>query len=134
MRYLLRCFLFTTFALWLTSQVIPGIEVSGGWQGMLFTALVLSLLMLIVRPILKILFIPINIMTFGLLSWGVNIIVVYLLTFLVPGVIISNWNFQGFASYGFVIPAFRVSYILSLTLITVFLTITTNILHDISEH
>ncbi|HBA51406.1 MAG: hypothetical protein UV63_C0026G0004 [Microgenomates group bacterium GW2011_GWC1_43_11] len=134
MKYLLRCFLFNAFALWLTSQIMPGIIVSGGWQGMLCTALILSLLMLIVQPLLKILFIPINIMTFGLLSWAVNVIVVYLLTFLAPGVLISPWDFPGFSSYGFVIPGFHISYILSLMGITIALTVITNILHTISEH
>jgi uncharacterized membrane protein YvlD (DUF360 family) len=90
--------------------------------------------MLIVQPLLKILFIPINIMTFGLLSWAVNVIVVYLLTFLAPGVQISAWIFPGFSSYGFVIPTFPVSYVLSLTCITIALTFLTNVLHTISEH
>lgn len=113
---------------------MPGIVVRGGWQGMLFSALVLSLLMLIVQPILKILFIPINIMTFGLLSWAVNVIVVYILTFLVPGVVISAWDFPGFSSYGFTIPPFYVSYVISLTFVTIILTAMTNILHAIIEH
>jgi putative membrane protein len=134
MKYLLRCFLFNAFALWLTSQIIPGIQVSGGWQGMLFTAGILSILMLIVQPLLKILFIPINIMTFGLLSWAVNVIVVYLLTFLAPGVVITAWNFPGYSFAGFVIPSFPVSYLVSLIFITMMLTLMTNILHDISEH
>lgn len=133
MKYLLRCFLFNAFAVWLTSQILPGIIVNGGWQGILFTAFVLSILMLTVQPILKILFIPINIMTFGLLSWAVNVIVVYLLTFLVPAVKIVSWNFAGFSSAGFVIPAFPVSYLLSLTLVTIMLTLISNILHNISE-
>jgi len=134
MKYLVRCFLFNAFALWLTSQIIPGIRVSEGWQGILFSAFILSILMLTVQPILKILFIPINIMTFGLLSWTVNVIVVYLLTFIAPGVQISAWVFPGFSSYGFVIPTFSVSYILSLCVITIVLTALTNILHNVSEH
>jgi len=133
MKYILRCFLFNAFSLWLITQIIPGIQINGGWQGTLITSLVLTILMLIVRPLLKILFIPINIMTFGLLAWAVNVIVVYLLTFLVPAVVITPWQFPGFSSYGFIIPPFPVSYILSLTIITVVLTIFTNILYDISE-
>jgi len=134
MKYLIRCFLFNTFALWLTSQIIPGISVNGGWQGILFSACILSLLMFIVQPLLKILFIPINIMTFGLLSWAVNVIVVYLLTFFAPGVQIVPWTFPGVSSSGFVIPTFPVSYILSLTCVTIVLTFFTNILHNVSEH
>jgi len=134
MKHILQSFLFNAFALWLTSQIIPGIQMGGGWQEILFTAFVLSLLMLIVQPLLKILFIPINIMTFGLLSWAVNVIVIYLLTFLVPGVVISAWYFPGFSSNGFTIPGCNVSYIMSLILVTVFLTTLTNLFHNISEN
>ena len=133
MKYLVRCFLFNSFALWLCAQVIPGIEIRGGWEGMLFSALVLSILMLIVKPLLKILFIPVNIMTFGLLSWTINIIVVYLLTFLVPGVVIHPWNFSGISFSGIIIPAFPVSYMLSLTCVTISLTVLSNVFHTVSE-
>jgi len=133
MKYILRCFLFNAFSLWLTGQIIPGIQINGGWQGTLTTSLVLTLLMLIIRPLLKILFIPINIMTFGLLAWAVNVIVVYLLTFLVPAVVIIPWIFPGFSYFGFIVPSFPVSYILSLIIVTVILTVFTNILYDISE-
>jgi putative membrane protein len=133
MKYILRSFLFHTCALWLTTQIIPGFAIQGGLQGMLFTALILSLLMLIVKPILKILFIPINFMTFGLLSWAVNIIVVYLLTFLVSGVLIEPWIFPGVSISGFIIPTFPVSYIASLTCITIMLTVLTNIFYSISD-
>lgn len=133
MKYLLRCFLFNAFALWLTSQIIPGIRIQEGWQGVLFSALILSILMLTVQPILKILFIPINIMTFGLLSWAVNVIVVYLLTFIAPGVQIVPWVFPGFSFSGFIIPTISISYILSLISVTMVLTIFTNILHTASE-
>lgn len=134
MKYLLRCFLIYAFSLWLLSQTIPGIRIGGGWEGVLFSALVLSLLMLLVKPLLKILFIPINIMTFGLLSWVVNVIVIYILTFLAPGVVISPWEFQGFSGYGFIIPSFNVSYLLSLTFVTIVLTLLTNALQAIIEH
>jgi len=133
MKYFLRMFLFQAFALWLISQTIPGIQIKDGWQGMLFTALVLSILMVIIKPLLKILFIPINIMTFGLFSWTINVFVMYLLTFLVPSIIITPWNFSGFTYAGFVIPDFHVTYILSLTGITIALTILTNIFQYLHE-
>ena len=134
MKYVLRCFLFHAFSLWLTTQILPGISVNGGWQGILISACILSILMLFVKPLLKILFIPINIMTFGLLSWTVNVMVIYFLTFLAPGVQISSWIFSGFSNNGFVIPSFPVSYMLSLVIVTIVLTTFTNILHNVSEN
>ncbi len=133
MKYLVRVFLFHVFALWLTSQMIPGLVMDDGWQLLLMAGLVLSLLMLIVKPILSILFIPINILTFGLVSWFINVIVIYLLTLLLPEIQINAWTFQGWSGWGFAIPAFEVQYFFSLVGISVLITFFTNVLHEVSE-
>lgn len=49
------------------------------------SAVVLAVLMLLARPILKVLFLPVNLITFGLFSWFINVIVLWLATVLVPG-------------------------------------------------
>ena len=114
MKYLIRVFLFNVFALWLASQLYPGIVVAGGWQAILSAGTVLSLLMILVQPVLKILFIPINILTFGLASWLINVIVLYLLTLFVPAVQVVAWVFPGIWWQGVVVPSFSLSYTLSL--------------------
>ena len=133
MKYLVRVFLFNVFALWLTSQLVPGITISGGWQMMLIAGLVLSLLMLVVAPILRILFIPINILTFGLVSWFINVIVLFLLTILLPQVTITAWTYQGLSFAGFVVPSLIISYPISLIGTSLFITFFSNFLHRVSE-
>lgn len=133
MKYLLRVFLFNVFGIWITSQILPSLTISGGWQMVMLAGLTLSILMLIVKPILKILFIPINILTFGLLSWLVNVIVIYLLIIVVPEVTITPWTFSGTNWGGFVIPPFHLTYILSLIVTSLVITLVTNLFHDISE-
>jgi len=133
MKHLVRVFLFNVFALWLTSQALPGIVITGGWQTILFAGFVLCLLMLIVAPILKILFIPINILTFGLLSWLVNVMVIYLLTLFVPEIQVNAWVFAGASWAGFVIPRIEVGYFLSLVLTSLSIAVITDILHYVSE-
>ena len=133
MKHLIRVFLFNVFALWLTSQILPGIIIAGSWQTILFAGLILAFLMLIVAPILKILFIPINILTFGLLAWFVNVIVIYLLTLVVPEIQINSWTFAGWSWAGFVIPSFAVSYFLSLVIASLMIATITDILHYVSE-
>lgn len=133
MRYLLRVFLFNSFSLWLVSQILPALAVTGGWQGLLFSGLVLSLLMILVAPILKILFLPINIITFGLMSWVINVGVLYLLTVFVSGVSVHAWVFPGASWQGFTVPAMTLSYPVALILASLAVTFFTNLLHDISE-
>ena len=52
MKFLARAFVFSVFALWLTSQFIPAFRVSGGVGTYLMGGLVFSILDLIVKPML----------------------------------------------------------------------------------
>jgi len=133
MKHLIRVFLFNVFALWLTSEIFPSLVIPGGWQTILFAGFVLSILMLIVAPILKILFIPINILTFGLLSWLINVIVIYLLTVFVPEIQVQPSAFNGITWAGFVIPSFQLSYFLALVVVSLCISTITDILHYVSE-
>jgi putative membrane protein len=133
MKHLIRTFLFNVFALWFTSQVVPALVAPGGWQTICFAGFVLSILMLIVAPILRILFIPINILTFGLLSWLINVIVIYLLTVFVPEIQIKSWLFPGFSWSGFIIPSLQLSYIASLIVTSFCISTITDVLHYVSE-
>lgn len=134
MKYLVRVFLFHSFSLWLVSQILPALSIHGGWTVLLFAGLILSLLMLLVAPILRILFIPINIITFGLLSWAINVIVLWLLTIFVPNVTISAWTFPGVSWAGFVIPSAKLSYGLALIVVSLAVSFLVNVFHDISEN
>lgn len=52
---------------------------------LLLAAVVFEILFSVVKPILKLLFLPINIVTLGLFSALLNIFLLWLVTFLVPG-------------------------------------------------
>ncbi len=133
MKHLVRVFLFHVFALWFTSQILPTLSISPGWQTIVFAGFILSLLMLIVAPMLKILFIPINILTFGLLSWLINVIVIYLLTVFVPEIQVVEWLFPGASWAGFVIPQIRFSYFPSLVVTSLCISTIADVLHYVSE-
>lgn len=133
MKYLARVYLFNVFSLWLTSSIFPAFNIHGSWQTILLAGIVLSGLMIIVKPILKILFIPINILSFGLLSWMINVVVIYLLTVLVAEVEINAWMFPGINYMGFVIPEIKISYFAALIIASVSVTFISNLLHNVSE-
>jgi len=133
MKYFIKTWVFYVFALWLTKELFPAFIISGSWTTVFLSGLILSILMLIVKPILKILFIPINILTFGLLSWVVNVVVIYLLTIVAPNVSVSAWYFPGISWQGFTIPGTQLSYILCLVITAVGVTSITNFLENITE-
>lgn len=105
MKGLLRGFLINLFTLWLTAQVILGFRLEGGPQTLLLGAAVLTLILIFIKPILKLLFLPINFLTLGLFSWLINVATLYLLTVFVPQIKVSPFQFPGFSYQGFVIPA-----------------------------
>lgn len=72
MRLLIR-WIFTSLALILASQIVPGIRVGhNAWTAVAVMALVLGLINVTVRPILKLLSCPLIILTLGLFALVIN--------------------------------------------------------------
>jgi len=105
MKGLLRVFLINLFTLWLTAQAVAGFKVQNGWETYIFGAAVLGLILIFIKPLLKLLFLPINFLTLGIFSWVINVAILYLLTIFVPQIRILPFQFSGFSYQGFNIPA-----------------------------
>lgn len=82
--------LISAVAVYVASLFIPGISVTGGVSTYLVVAIVLGLLNAFVKPILTILTIPITILTLGLFLIVINVLMVYLAAYLVPGFNVSG--------------------------------------------
>ena len=59
-------------ALYVAVLIVPGIELSGDWTGVLWLALIFGLLNALVRPLLKLLTCPLIILTLGLFTILIN--------------------------------------------------------------
>jgi len=92
----------TAAGLLLIAQYIPGISVSN-FTTAIIVALVWGLIGLTLKPVLKLLTLPITILTLGLFSFILNAVLFWLVSVFVPG----------FSVAGF-IPALEGSVILSL--------------------
>lgn len=124
----LKAFVFNLTALWFATELIEGVAYANGYQTILMAAFALTLINLLVRPLIKLLFLPINLITLGAFRWLINVVALYLVTLFVPQFKISPFFFAGFSSGGFSLPqvylgAFWVYVIVSLliSLITTFL-------------
>lgn len=104
MKTIIRSLAINIFALWAVQEVISGFRIAGGAQNLILVAGALTLLDTFAKPILKILFLPINIATMGLFSWVINVLIIYGLDYFFAEVTISPWTFPGFAYEGFNIP------------------------------
>lgn len=109
MKKLLRSVVINIFALWLTSQLVGGFSYSGGWQTLALAAVVFGMINLLIRPLVKLLLLPINLLTLGLLGWLVNVLMLYLLTMLIPKIKLEAFEFSEVAYKGFLIPTLEIS-------------------------
>lgn len=83
-------FIANTVGLTLASQLISGFIIAGGLSSLLSLALVLTILNLIFKPVLKLIFMPFIILTLGLALIMVNAIMLYILDFLSQNLTISG--------------------------------------------
>ncbi|KKR71142.1 MAG: putative membrane protein [Candidatus Woesebacteria bacterium GW2011_GWA2_40_7b] len=104
MRAIFKHFIIDTVSLYLISQSITGLVFENGLYTLLLTGLVLMLTTMVIRPIINLLLLPINLVTFGLFKWVAYAISFYLVTLLVPGFKLLDFLFKGYSSNLFSIP------------------------------
>ena len=90
MRMLIK-YLCTAAAVALTIYLVPGVSVAGGWPTILLVALVWSIIVGAIRPVLRILTLPITFLTLGLSSLIINTLLFWAMTFLIPGFIVGGF-------------------------------------------
>ena len=96
MYFLLRL-LINASALWVAIQLVGGIDHRGTWWSLLLVALVFGVLNAGVRPLLKLLSIPLIIVTLGLFIFVINALML-LLTSWVSGLLDLGFYVDGFWS------------------------------------
>ena len=84
-------YLGTVAAFILTVYLVPGLVVTGGWETILLAALVWSVIVMVIRPVLRILTLPITIITFGIFSLILNALLFWAMTLIVPGFEITSF-------------------------------------------
>ena len=94
MLFLLRL-LINAAALWVAIQLVDGIEHRGSWWSLLFVALVFGLLNASIKPLLKLLSLPIIILTLGLFLFVINALML-LMTGWVSGLFNLGFRVDGF--------------------------------------
>lgn len=91
---MLRPFVRTAIVLFVLSFILPTVNFAD-WVALLVASVVLTLMFSVVKPILKLLTLPINIVTLGLFSSVISAVLLWLTTYLVPGFEIANTTLLG---------------------------------------
>lgn len=109
MKSLLRNFLINLGALWVTAEILPALVISGGIRGLVIGALAFMSMNLLLVPLLRILLLPLNLLTLGIFAWLSNVLALYLLASVIPNFQLIPYNFPGFDYQGFIVPAIELS-------------------------
>lgn len=76
--------------LWLASQFVTGVEFLGSWQDFLLVGLILGLINFFIKPILKLITLPLRMLTLGLFGLVINMAMIWLVDILFAELIIQG--------------------------------------------
>lgn len=109
MKTLLRYFLINLVSLWAATKIIPGLTFSGGAKSLIVGGLAFMAINLVLVPLLRILLLPLNLLTLGLFAWITNVLALYALTSVISDFALAPYTFAGFNFNGFILPSYELS-------------------------
>lgn len=92
---ILRPFIITGITLAIIAYFLPTVTFVH-WTTIIIAAVVITILNMLIRPALNLLFLPVNIITLGLFSVVINVGLLWLATYLVPGFFIAEMSLFGY--------------------------------------
>ncbi|MCX8004571.1 MAG: phage holin family protein [Burkholderiaceae bacterium] len=101
---LLLVWLLNAVALWLVTQLLPGVRITEWWPHALIAVLVLGLLNTLVRPLLVLLTLPVTILTLGLFLLVINALLFWAVGSMLRGFEVDGfwWAFGGALLYSII--------------------------------
>jgi putative membrane protein len=76
--------------LWLAIKFVDGVTLVGTWQNLAIIGIVLGILNVFIKPILKLITLPVRMLTLGLFSLVINIAIIWAIDILFPELIITG--------------------------------------------
>lgn len=110
MKRIIRMLIFSALAIYLTSLYNKGFILNNDPKQLLLATLVVSVLFYIINPLAKIILLPINFLTLGLVSLVLYIFLFHFLLNYFSVISIKAWVFPGISVNGFSISKFPISY------------------------
>lgn len=129
MKNLLRHYIIDLTALYFVSTFASGMIFARGTQTLLLATAGLTVFSILAKPVINLLLLPINLITFGLFRWASSVIALYLVTLVVPGFEINSFAFSGLATNLIIIPPINLEGFLALVAYSFVISIFTSLIH-----
>lgn len=98
MKKLLRTFVIETVILYLISLVAKGLVFEEGLKSLVVTGAALTLGTYFIKPVISLLILPLNLITFGLFKWVAHAIMLFLVDLVLTDFTVVYFEFAGFSS------------------------------------
>jgi putative membrane protein len=95
MKLIVRIFI-NAVAIWVTSLVLSGLSFEGDFLSLILVGLIFGLVNALIRPIVKLLTLPINILTLGLFTLVINALMLMLTAALSTSLDLTGSFFENF--------------------------------------
>ena len=128
MKDFLRQSLINSFSLYLVSSIFPGLTVPPLVFNLIWAGIIFTLVNRLVKPIIKLILLPINLITLGLFGWLANVLVLLIATRLVDSLTFTGFVSSAFTYSGFSVPSLTFSPFVVLIIASFLLSLTFNLL------
>lgn len=118
------------FSLYLVGSVYPGLIVPQNLDGLLVTAVVFTLVNLLVKPVIKLFLLPLNLLTLGFFRWVTNVLVLVIITKIAPELKVVGFVSSPVNASGFAVPALNISLTMSYILASLLLSLAFSLLQN----
>ena len=121
-------FLIAALSLYVITNFVSGLVFEEGVKTIALTGAAITGAHYVVRPIINLLLIPLNLITFNLFKWVSSAIVLYLVTLVVPGFRIEGFLFGGLSNQWFSIPELNFHGVLAYVGFSIIISLLTSII------
>lgn len=133
MRHYLKSVLITVATFYIATTLIGTVNFGHDPKNILMFLGGLWIISQIVNPIFSLVLLPVNILTFGLISFLLNVAFVFALLTFLPGFSVFPYNFPGAVVQGVIFPPVPLNQIETVLVLAATITILHKILHIIFE-
>jgi len=105
MKHLIKHYAINTYSLYLASNIASGMSFEAGIKTLLFAGLGLTTITVFAKPVINLLLLPLNMVTYGMFRWVSSAIALFLVELIIPGFKVLNFSYNGFSNAWFDIPA-----------------------------
>lgn len=124
MRKLILKITATAASFYVAQYALGGVHIDPTWSAYLIASLVFVIFNFILSPVIKLLLLPINLLTLGLFRWVSGVLVLYLFDLLYDGISIAAFNYPGYNSSLLALPAGHLNLFWVLVLTSLIMSLT----------